>query len=222
MRRDDFLSEILCEEHYNFAAIDELVAFSLGNQVEFSGTVKLSALDPLQELPVGLEHVVTEIKFLKWLDAIPNESMLELKKIEKDDESLVLEYGSAFVNDRFSVDPLFGRQVSCAVKTRWLQNSLSGVRGEGVFGIFCAGALAGIVTPVLDRDAIIIDLIAVGASYRGQGIGKNLIIGLQQHFRLPVLVSTQDRNIPSINLYISTGFKVVSSTKVFHYHSGRR
>ena len=219
MTRDDFLSEILGHDHFNFSSTNDLTSFLQRNRNKFSGTLKIPASEMPNKAPIGLRQILTEVKFHKSLEQPARESVSGFTKLDANHQSAVLKYGESFVNDRFSADPLFGRQISCAVKRQWLWNSLHEKRGHGVFGIFSKKSLAGIVCSIASETHVTIDLIAVSAEHRGQGIGKDLVSGLQQHFGLPVMVSTQDRNIPSINLYIATGFRAMFSTKVFHYHS---
>ena len=68
---------------------------------------------------------------------------------------------------------------------------------------------------------LLIDLIAVDRSHRGEGVGPDLILagealcgeGYSQY-----RVVTQASNVASVRLYEKLGFRLVSSTYVLHFH----
>ena len=69
-------------------------------------------------------------------------------------------------------------------------------------------------------EVLIIDLIAVKATYRGQGVAQEMIRFSSSAFghTSVMRVGTQIANTVSLRVYQGMGFRIVSSGYVFHHH----
>ena len=87
------------------------------------------------------------------------------------------------------------------------------------------GEIAGFCL-LLHRDdgTRVIDLIAVNPDYRRAGLGAALCNGCEQELGSckELIVGTQACNTPSVRMYESLGFRLISAGYVFHLHGGRQ
>ena len=129
---------------------------------------------------------------------------------------------NSFEYDRFHQDPEIPEIMGDEIKNRWLLNFFSGQRGNHLFLAKYNGADAGFLLLILKDDQAIIDLIAVASNARGHGVGQALIVQaiktLSDKYK-EILVGTQLKNYPSINLYRSLGFELMSSSVNLHLHT---
>ncbi|MDD1662940.1 MAG: GNAT family N-acetyltransferase, partial [Methanomicrobiales archaeon] len=133
--------------------------------------------------------------------------------------------GSCFVHSRFHADPLIPKAFADTVKQKWIANSLSGKRGEGVFVAETGGRPVGFLAVTAAGDAgdrvRVIDLIGVDRGFQGRGAGSSLVAsfindsaGACDRLR----VGTQIANIPSLRLYEKFGFRIAGASYVLHAH----
>ena len=121
---------------------------------------------------------------------------------------------------RFRVDPHMPPGTFERLYTEWVRRSLTLELCEVVFG-WCtaAGQLAGFVTVGRDADVAVIQLIAVRADLRRQGVGAALVAAVAQWATrqgLPtVRVATQRAN-PAVAFYERTGFRAVQAADIYH------
>lgn len=123
----------------------------------------------------------------------------------------------AFIYDRFHSDQRIENWRADALKKAWAINCINYrasvvlVHKNAGINAFCACIQNG-------KNAVI-DLIAVKENSRGLGIGRALLASCEAFFKKKcekIYVSTQGNNIPSISLYKSSGFKLISKQKTFH------
>ena len=133
--------------------------------------------------------------------------------------------GSAFVYSRFHLDPHFPDEWANRIKREWIRSYCEGRRGECLLVAHQGGRISGFLAVLLadigGKRAAVIDLIAVDADRRGQGVGAALV----GHFltewegRADVLcVGTQIANTASLRLYQQSGFSIAESSYVMHGH----
>jgi len=141
---------------------------------------------------------------------------------EPHDESGVTELARrSFRFSRFHLDPAFPQVLADTVKATWAGNFFRGQRGD-LMAIATKGKdVIGFLQCLKAPDGIlVIDLFAVDAVFRRQGIARAMIAHAQA--RTPgiarVRVGTQLANLPSINLFESQGYKVEAAEYVLHYH----
>ena len=130
---------------------------------------------------------------------------------------------SAFMYDRFHLDPKIPKEKSDELYKKWTVNCCKGLVDEV---IICASAQddkpLGFIACKIDksRHVGIIDLIAVSKNVRRKKIGSGLINAALNWFKREgvdiVEVSTQLTNTPAINFYLSADFKPHSSKVTFH------
>jgi ribosomal protein S18 acetylase RimI-like enzyme len=125
------------------------------------------------------------------------------------------------VHDRFHRDPAIPAAAALVIKRDWARNFFAGLRGDWMVVASRQGLIVGFLQLLRsERGELVIDLIAVHADHRRQGIARAMI-----HFALnhcgtsgPMIVGTQAANVPSIQLYESIGFRFQKAQYVYHYH----
>lgn len=132
---------------------------------------------------------------------------------------------SSFVYSRFHADPMIDPKTAQFSRSQWITNSCHG-RAEKVFVAKEDDEIVGFVACKKDLDdednrVGVIDLIAVHPKYQRRGIGSALVKATLEYYsnrRVKVVVGTQAKNIPSVNLYTKFGFKLVKSQVGFVRH----
>lgn len=130
---------------------------------------------------------------------------------------------------RFRIDPAFADSAD-RFFDRWICNSLEGKFDDVVLGAFLTREMIsdqtckGIVT-VRDRVKYgQIGILSVDASFRGQGVGKTLMLAAEAWCNdrelAELRVVTQNKNQPAVGLYEACGYQRVSRTPVYHYWRG--
>ena len=128
----------------------------------------------------------------------------------------------SFIYDRFHNDPLFSDSNACEIKRRWIENYFRGKRGHQCFVSLKNSLVTGFLLTVSNPTAIKIDLLAVDSNFRGQSVGRSLILRMIDYYKneeKAFEVQTQLNNTPSIKLYQSLGFTPIEHGLVWHYHS---
>lgn len=75
------------------------------------------------------------------------------------------------------------------------------------------------------RDELVVDLVAVDAAARGNGLAREMIEYAALHGTgggrraAGMRAGTQAANIPSVRLYEGMGFRLASAECVLHYHA---
>lgn len=126
---------------------------------------------------------------------------------------------NAFSKSRFHQDSRIGFEVAEKIKQEWIlanlttrENAITFVSKNSI------GQINGFNSILIQDDRLVIDLIAVASEYRGQGIGRSLILKCQElsaSTGKPVFVGTQADN-PAIRLYESLGFSPNKVSCVWH------
>jgi ribosomal protein S18 acetylase RimI-like enzyme len=132
--------------------------------------------------------------------------------------------GQSFRFSRFHLDPQVPDAIANAIKVAWATNYFAGQRGDGMVIAEHEGRVAGFLQLLWAGDRLVIDLIGVAPQLQGRGFGRGMIryaacFGTGDG-RIPagMLVGTQAANIPSVRLYESLGFRMVSAQHVLHHH----
>lgn len=134
---------------------------------------------------------------------------------ENRDQDQVLAIGEkSFVHSRFYTDPKIGMRIASRIKHDWLLNYFLGNRGTKMIVATDHDEVTGFLL-LLDRT---IDLIATSEKHRGKGIASDLIHFANEHVAGLLNASTQNTNLPSIQMYISNGFELAETQYVFHLH----
>jgi ribosomal protein S18 acetylase RimI-like enzyme len=141
-----------------------------------------------------------------------------------DDESAVAKVAAtSFSLTRFHADPQIGPDIANRIKAQWARNFFNGHRGELMLVAEHADRIAGFCQLLHREDALIIDLIAVSAAARRQGLASDMIaasrIAARERGCQWLRVGTQLANIASLRCYEGLGFRVCSAQHIFHRHT---
>ena len=180
----------------------------------------VTAVAALQSLSFDL--IDTNLKFEASRSSIKSEDRTDIGFASSDDgEAVGSIAGHSFVCDRFHRDPAISNAVANAIKSAWARNYFSGRRGDYMVTARQDGAVAGFLQLLKGGEGgLVIDLVAVGAKYRGAGLARAMIgfAALACDGEGVIAVGTQVSNVPSIRLYESLGFRMTSAQYVFHRH----
>lgn len=125
----------------------------------------------------------------------------------------------SFSSDRFHADPKLPDPLADEIKARWARNGVEG-RADASLVVHAGPALAGFCLCMRSRDDAMIDLMAVDAPYRRNGLGRWLVRGSLAHYAgraRHLFVKTQQMNAASLGLYQSEGFTVDSVSLTWHW-----
>lgn len=127
----------------------------------------------------------------------------------------------SFIYSRFHADPLIQKNSADRIKKEWVANYFSGKRGSKMVVAIYNKLIVGFALLLINDRTVVIDLIAVDASVRNKGYASAMINFIFDNFadKSVVKVGTQIQNIPSINLYLKHGFRLLEASYVFHFHS---
>jgi GNAT superfamily N-acetyltransferase len=130
---------------------------------------------------------------------------------------------SCFVYSRFHLDPRISNEVANRIKREWVENCMSGARGDRLWVAQWDGKTVGFLAEMnLQQNGVltaVIDLVGVGRQHQGQGIGRTLVENVLCSTEADrVRVGTQAANVPSLRLYENAGFRIVETQYVLHGH----
>lgn len=144
----------------------------------------------------------------------------------KDREAVAEIASTSFLYSRFHLDPCVPKKTANAIKCEWATNFFDGKRGDGMVVAEQGGRVVGFLQLLwVTTDCLAIDLIAVGQASQGMGMARDMINYAARYGtgdgRIPTLlrVGTQAANTPSVRLYETLGFRLVSAQYILHYHS---
>ena len=166
-----------------------------------------------------VDTAITMIRPASRVEFIPFKTGI----VRPEDFSALVDIAESSFCSRFHLDPKIDPELANTIKRVWLGNYLSRTRGDQLFVRREEGKPVGFLAAIIgqwDRQAAwVIDLIAVAAEARGNGIGVNLIAAYLAYFpALPAIVGTQARNIASMALYNKMGFRIAKTEFVLHAH----
>jgi dTDP-4-amino-4,6-dideoxy-D-galactose acyltransferase len=103
----------------------------------------------------------------------------------------------------------------------WLEKSVEGKLADVVLVALDGDVLNGFVTVKKDDSKGIVGLIAVDEAVRGKGIGKELLLAVENWGRSNncnvISINTQEENSGACNFYRKTGYIVAKSQYVYHF-----
>ena len=200
------------------------VASSLSRNGGFA-TAKVEVSDISQAnslVDAGFRVVDVALIFSK--DAEGEQTTASVREAKSSDEEAVRAIaGSSFRYSRFHLDPSIPVSLANRIKSEWAGNFFSGKRGNAMLIAETNGIVAGFCQLIFRDGNAVIDLIAVDPSFARRGLARKLLAGVttcatKRKFPVQkVVVGTQAANTPSVNLYESFGFRLVSSNLVLHY-----
>lgn len=125
----------------------------------------------------------------------------------------------AFTFDRLHRDPRVPDTVADAIRAAWVRNDMAG-RAAAPLVARVDGQVAGFNLCLMTGRTAIIDLIAVAAPFRRQGIAGQMIEAAFDHFGETIdgiRVGTQEDNLASMRLYERAGFAVERRDVTLHW-----
>ena len=137
--------------------------------------------------------------------------------VKQHEKKNVLKFADYFTNDRFRADERLPTCWSRKIKRKWI---LSNQSAQSILKFSYKSNIVGVLIFKDLSQCIVIDLIAVDPSYRGQKVATNMIYRLNHELGLKkkITVGTQNDNSASVKLYRSLGFEVTKHKHVYHYY----
>jgi ribosomal protein S18 acetylase RimI-like enzyme len=128
---------------------------------------------------------------------------------------------ASFRCSRFHRDPAIPQAVADEIKAEWTGSFFRGRRGDAMAVAADGARVIGFLLGLTAGDgAMVIDLVAVDAAYRGRRIAGDLTRFAQTQFAAAdvLRVGTQLANPPALRGYQRLGFTVVGASYVLHLH----
>lgn len=169
----------------------------------------------------GFRLVDVNVAFEKLRGIVPGTPQhLVRDATPRDEDAVAAIAASSFRWTRFHQDPAIPRERADAIKAEWTRNFFRGQRGDCGLVAECGGVVAGFLIALVHGDTVTTDLIACALPFQRRGIARALMTALEARFPAAtrLRVGTQLANLPSFTLYTSLGYRVISSSYVFHFH----
>ena len=229
---DKFTSEALDKKAFVLSSIDKFVPNTMKSLTDcafVTAKVKTDDIAGIIKLEkAGFFLVDTNLRFEKNISDSPLTADPEVfAATETEREDIVKIAGDAFKFSRFFLDPFIPETNARASRSKWVDNYFTGFRGEQMLAVKANNCVAGFCQLLRrgdNNDEAIIDLIAVSSNFRGRGLASKLIQNISNF--MPginkIIVGTQAANIPAAKVYEKNGFRLASSTYIFHYHGDNK
>jgi GNAT superfamily N-acetyltransferase len=168
---------------------------------------------------IGFQNVETLVTF--YQPARPARNLTAETGLARPDEtepcvSLAL---TAFTYDRLHRDARVPHAVADIIRAAWVRNDMTG-RAAAPLVARIDGRVAGFNLCLQTGRTAVIDLIAVAADFRRQGLASQMIEAAFAHFGGTIdgiRVGTQEDNAASVRLYERAGFTVESRQVTLHW-----
>ena len=229
---DPWLSSILQRPAYNLKRLNSGGVGSTGmvSRLPIEGeftTAKVPIEDIIQANKlIELGFRVVDCALIFEMNAEYSQESTSIRSALPRDEGRVREIASnAFRFSRFHLDPMISKSIANRIKADWAGNFFNGLRGDAMLIAEVDGMVAGFCQLIIRDNRAIIDLIAIDASCSRRGLARSLLASITGCITARglsvnrLVVGTQSANIPSVNLYESFGFRMVSSNLVLHRSS---
>jgi len=223
--KDDFLTDNLIKDCFNLSIEYDDLDLIIEDQEDGLYCCKTSIPEDIAMLDyAGFDLITTNLNyrfggdrkelrslfFCREYDINFNDYMIDIMAIAKD----------SFKHDRFHRDRRIPNYLADLVKAMWVLNYMTNRRGDSLLLSFRDGKPVGFLGAMVNGSIAYIDLIAVDKEYRCKGIGRELVESFLFKYRDydNLMVSTQDNNVESRELYKSVGFKLDNTNYTFHLH----
>lgn len=122
---------------------------------------------------------------------------------------------------RFRIDPDITEQQFHRLYGLWIERGISGGPRDAVLIAREGGSISAMISIAMKDGVGVIGLFAVGAEYRGRGLGGRLLRGAlgwsKQNGASSVRVATQADNVGALATYDASKFTIVHQTNTFHF-----
>ena len=222
LKADAFLSAVLGKPAYHLSGVD----FAPPDGRAFVD-VKVSVEDTAALLHLqarGFAVMDTNVQLLRPQGAMAPGPGQARAATAGDAAAVKALAAEAFIYDRFHRDPAIGRDTAAQFKAEWAGNYFGGARGDRMIVAEDGAGLCGFLQLLRGADGgTVIDLVAVSARSRGQGLAHTMIaLAANAPGTGALRVGTQIANLPSLALYAKLGFSIVSASYVLHLHTGEQ
>jgi ribosomal protein S18 acetylase RimI-like enzyme len=233
---DPWLKSIFGHDVFRFESGDSSIlheditlAMQTGGDAFYYTKIPAGRTDILREfLASGFGVVDVSITFERVPESLLDQEMTvyTVRDARNEESKDVQEIaGVCFTNSRFHKDRHIKEEIANTIKRKWVENYFRGERGESILIAETGGKPAGFLaitrTTTSNQTARVIDLIGVHPKFQRTGAGKQMV----RHFITQsvgrcnvVRVGTQLNNLPSLNLYEQSGFRIMGSHYVLHAH----
>jgi len=146
--------------------------------------------------------------------------------IDFDDEVIDKEflYSLAFESGKFSrfrLDSNFPKHKFELLYTKWVDNSINKQFADKIFYVKEIDDIVGFVTLKNNNKFSTIGLIAVAENYQGRGLGKKLLLRVEEYCIsqniFEVKIPTQKENKAAFHFYNKTGYNINEELIIKHY-----
>jgi len=146
--------------------------------------------------------------------------------IDFDDEVIDKEflYSLAFESGKFSrfrLDSNFPKHKFELLYTKWVDNSINKQFADKIFYVKEIDDIVGFVTLKNNNKFSTIGLIAVAENYQGRGLGKKLLLRVEEYCIsqniFEVKIPTQKENKAACHFYNKTGYNINEELIIKHY-----
>lgn len=203
------------------AEINPANIVSAAKELEFE-LLYLFSKKPRPELETqGFALVDTKVTYGKTVSSAQSSIQLVNYTGEATQELISLALQSGW-KSRFNTDKKLQHKYP-ELYTQWLTRSLSGEFADAVLVHYYENTIAGLVTSRIENNCKgKVGLFAVAEEYRGKGIGKGMLLALENWYHKKGIVqseiTTQQENTAACKLYESTGYMVKDTSYVYHLH----
>lgn len=186
-------------------------ALNVGYQ-HLSARLPAGSIPTIQSLEVaGFRCVDTHVWLARSLDTVDPNSTAGVRQATPADLPFLLKVSQGvFAESRFYCDPSLPSGAD-KLHATWIENNLRGRSDLFLIATTEAGE-AGYISCCRGLDGNPdIDLIAVGASFRGRGVGRSLVEAAMRHYAgnaKQMTVTTQGSNAGALQLYQRCGFRL--------------
>ncbi len=176
-------------------------------------------------LQIGFKLVDTNLQFEKVVSGTPDISIgsTTIRLAQPSDEKQVAQLASrSFIHSRFHADKEISDLQANEIKADWSRSFFQGKRGNAMVVAVEGDCVVGFLLSLLTADdCLVIDLITVDESMRGQGLAGAMTWFTQAQFpdARKLRVGTQIANIAAVRCYERLGFVLARSDYVLHYHN---
>jgi len=153
---------------------------------------------------------------------IQSESNLSTRFSIQDDQEAIRKLArNNFRYSRFHMDNAFLSEEANLIKAEWANNFFLGQRGKWMIVSEIQSQIVGFLLLLEEKSKLVIDLICVDTNFQGQGLAMEMIHFAESELSnyVNIQVGTQIINLPSIRLYLKTGFFPCKSYYILHYHN---
>lgn len=230
--RDIWLSEVLARETYRVGgtlAQDKQIQErrdlkDMTDQADFCyARVPTHELKTCEMLEQGGFRIVDVGVTLELGALVGRSRPAERVRLARPDDCTTVEQiaRDSFRYSRFHLDPYLPRELADEIKAQWARNFFLGKRGDAMVVAERAGEIAGFLQLLrAPEEMLVIDLIAVTERHRGCGLAEEMVryVAHTDEQCKAIRVGTQIANVASLALYQKIGFRIISSSYLFHYH----